>query len=315
MSKLVAIIVFEEVNLFTLSSLQEVFSLANLLSKDGDKYRIQTCSLEGGSIRTREGLALVTGRISDLLEQDIDTLVVAGGWGYEVARRNNELIAAVKKGAAKARRIAMLGGGVFVGAETGLLDRLRVSVHPSVVDKFRARYPNIDPDSTSIYMRTGKTWTSPGMATTVDLALALVEEDLGYQPTIEIARYLVVYMRRHEAQSQVSLMMDFQGRSSRFFKLNQWIADNLNEELSVEQLADTAGMSRRTFSRLYSKEMGASPAKVVASLRIEAALTALSDSTDNMANIAYRCGFGNEDRMRRAFLLKFGRPPSSFRKK
>ncbi|MGE0154224.1 MAG: GlxA family transcriptional regulator [Reyranellaceae bacterium] len=315
MPRLVTILLFEEANLFTLSCLHEVFYLANFLSKKGEEYVLQVCSLEGGIVHTREGLPVVTDPIADFTGKNLDTLIVGGGAGYEATMRNQKFLTAVKKGAQLARRVACVGAGVFVGAEAGLFDGKRATIHPTVFEEFCSRFPAVKADSISLYTKDGKLWSAPGMASAVDLALACVEEDLGYPASIDIARYLVIYMRRHETQSQISLMLDFQSRTSRFFKLNQWIIENLGKKLSIDQLAARANMSRRTLSRLYTKEMGKSPAKMIAQLRIEAALIALRDSNANMASIAYQCGFDNEDRMRRAFLLAFGKPPSVFRQK
>lgn len=308
----VLVAVYESANFLTLAALLEIFALANRFS-EREEYKLIVCSEKGGPIATSEGLQVMSDALADIADQDIDTLVLGGGWGYASASRTTSLPQWAGTIAARARRVCALGGGVFVGAEAGILDGRRVTIHPRVYEEFKARFTHIEVDCTSLFRRDGNVWTSPGMAATIDLALAVVEDDLGYERTIEIARFAVVYMRRTGRQSQVSLMLEFQSRSSRFSSLNQWIADNLHADLDVDRLARQANMSLRSFSRLYTQEMGASPAKVVAALRIEAAMTALQDGQGSIANIAYRCGFGNEDRMRRAFIRQFNKPPSAFR--
>ena len=256
------------------------------VAHSGEEYQVKLCTIAGGCIQARDGTTRGSSRITDLLSTPVDTLIVLGVIKHKATPGNRALIELIKKLGARAKRIAFVGARPFIGA-----------------------------DAVTVYSKHDNIWTSPGMTSAIDLALALVEEDLGYLSTIEIAPNPVVYMRRYGAQSQVSLMIEFQTRSSRFAELNQWIVDNLHQELSIQQLADRATMSRRSFSRHYAREMGISPAKAVALLRIEAALTVLRDSKESIGAIAERCGFVTEGRMRRTFLQKFGKPPSAFRSK
>jgi transcriptional regulator GlxA family with amidase domain len=204
--------------------------------------------------------------------------------------------------------------GAYVLAEAGLLDGCRATTHWAHSEHFAGRYPAVRLEADRIFIRDGEVWTSAGITAGIDLALALIEDDLGVQMARRVAQQLVVHHRRPGGQSQFSALLDAGGVNGRFAELMDWVRDRLAEPLNVEQLADKAAMSPRHFARAFRAETGLTPAKAVERLRLEAARLRVESSGEPIDRVAEAVGFGDPERMRRAFLRAFGQPPQAIRR-
>jgi transcriptional regulator GlxA family with amidase domain len=220
----------------------------------------------------------------------------------------------LKTEARTARRIASVCSGAFLLAEAGLLEGKRATTHWGATDNFQRRYPNVRLEPDRIFIREGEMWTSAGITAGIDLALALIEDDLGAGTARRTAQQLVVHHRRPGGQSQFSALLETGGANGRFSDLMDWIRDRLAEPLSVERLADRAAMSPRHFARAFHAETGLTPAKAVERLRLEAARLRVEGSAEPNDRVAEAVGFGDPERMRRAFLRAFGQPPQAIRR-
>jgi transcriptional regulator GlxA family with amidase domain len=280
--------------------------------EDSPAYAIQTLAAEPARATSSSGVHLA----ADPLEEarPFDTLIVAGGQGTRQAIACQETIGFIRAADAAGARIASVCSGAFLLAEAGLLDGAPATTHWSAADLFRRRYPAVRLDPDRIFTRHGRIWTSAGVTAGIDLTLALIAEDLGEEVSRAVARILVVFHRRPGGQSQFSEVLRLQERTDRFSAVIAWAREHLTEPLTVEQLADRAGLSPRQFARAFAEAAGVTPAKAVERLRLEAARSLVEDSALSVEQIAERCGFGDAERMRRAFLRAFGSPPQALRR-
>jgi transcriptional regulator GlxA family with amidase domain len=216
--------------------------------------------------------------------------------------------------AVTARRIASICSGAFLLAEAGLLDGKRATTHWDSTERLARSYPKVKLDAERIFVRDGNIWTSAGISAGIDLALALIEDDLGPDVGRRVAQQLVVHQRRPGGQSQFSALVELGGRTGRFVALIDWMRAHLGEPLTVERLAERAAMSPRNFARAFAAETGTTPAKAVERLRLEAARTAVETGHGSLERIAENTGFGDPGRMRRAFLRGLGQPPQALRR-
>jgi transcriptional regulator GlxA family with amidase domain len=222
----------------------------------------------------------------------------------------------VRQRTKKARRVASVCTGAFLLAASGALDGRRAVTHWSYCAELARRFPAVRVESDPIFVRDGSVWTSAGVTAGIDLALALIEEDLGHAVAIEAARRLVVFMKRPGGQSQFSAALAAQASASGPFEaLHSWMAAHLRDDLSVERLAERARMTPRTFARRYVDEVGRTPARTVSALRLEAASRSLAESRRPLKRIALDCGFGSEQNLRRAFMRRFGVLPLEYRER
>ena len=205
--------------------------------------------------------------------------------------------------------------GAFLLAEAGLLDGRRAVTHWARCDEFAARYPNVRVESDPIFIREGVLWTSAGVTAGIDLALALVEEDLGRATALDVARELVVFLKRPGGQAQFSTMLSMQRTDDRFGELHAWMAEHLAADLSVPALAERVRMSERSFVRHYRAETGRTPARAVEQIRVEAAQRLLGETAWPVKRIAARCGFGSEETLRRCFVRVLGVSPQGYRER
>jgi transcriptional regulator GlxA family with amidase domain len=244
-----------------------------------------------------------------------DTLIVAGGWGVHAAARDPALIAWVRRRAAVSRRLASVCTGAFLLAAAGLLDDKRAVTHWTRCAELAQRYPAIRVEPDPIFIRDGALWTSAGVTAGIDLALALVEDDLGQGLALEVAQHLVVFLKRPGGQAQFSATLSLQKQGERFGALHAWIAENLAADLSLAALALRAGMSERTFVRHYRAQTGVTPARAIEQLRLEAARRLLADTALPVKRIAARCGFSCEETLRRSFQRNLGVAPQAYRER
>ncbi|HLI12512.1 MAG TPA: helix-turn-helix domain-containing protein [Alphaproteobacteria bacterium] len=326
-ARLVVTVAYDDALLLDVAGPLQAFATANdILAEETNSaaaYRLVVASRRGGLVRAASGLSVMTTRLADLgrSRMPIDTLIIAGGPGVHAATADGPLVAWIARAAQKARRACSVCTGAFLLAATGLLDGRRVATHWRSAARLQARHPALRVDPDPIYIREGKLWTSAGVTAGIDLALALIEADLGRRLAMEVARRLVVFLKRPGGQAQFSAPLDAQMRAAesdaegRFAALHAWMAENLTGDLRVERLAARAGMSPRSFARVYAARTGTTPARRVEMLRVEAARRALEETRAPVKRIAHRCGFGDEERMRRAFLRRLGVNPLEYRRR
>lgn len=302
----VLIIVFEGVQSLDVTGPLEVFAGAGSAA-----YRVTTASPGGGSVRTSSGLGLLPD--SDLLAvSPPDTVIVPGGEG---TRSTDPVVVDwLRRHAPQVRRVASVCSGAFLLAEAGLLAGRRATTHWAVCDSLARRYPDVEVDRHPIFVRDGPIATSAGVTAGIDLALALVEEDLGREIALAIARHLVMFLRRPGNQAQFSAQLSAQVAARPGLReVQRWIADNPNVDLSVPLLARRANLSPRQFARAFTREVGQTPGRYVDTVRLEAARRLLHDSDDGLERVAARCGYGTSEAMRRAFVRTLGVSPAEYR--
>lgn len=298
----------------------EVFAAAQQLISQagvGDRgYRISVLSHNGEPFASASGLSIAADGPIGAIAGGVDTLIVPGGLGWAQAVDDRVLIDWICATASKARRVASVCTGAFLLAEAGLLDGRRATTHWSAAAELARRHPRVRVDPDPIFVRDGAFWTSAGVTAGMDLALALVEEDLDRQAALTIARHLVLFLRRPGNQSQFSAALAAQEprreplREAQRFAIEQPAAD-----LSIEGMAARANMSTRHFARCFHAETGMTPARYVERIRVEAARRQLEESADSLATVATDCGFGSPDTMRRAFLRATGVGPADYRRR
>ena len=262
---------------------------------------------------TSSGLALEAETLP-AASTSLDTLVVAGGWGVYDACKDPSLVRWIGRRAEQARRVASVCSGAFLLATTGLLDGRRAVTHWGRCADFAARFPKVRLEPDPIFIRDGRFWTSAGVTAGIDLALAMVEADLGRDIALSVARQLVVFLKRPGGQSQFSAALTLQDNGGRFDGLHGWIMENLHRPLALPDLAAAAGMSERTFSRRYREQTGRTPARAVEDIRLESARRLL-EQKQPVARIVSRCGFGTEETLRRTFLRRLGVTPQAYRER
>lgn len=307
MSRSLALVIFPGFQLLDAAGPIAAFEIAERYRPGS--YDLSVVAPGGGQIASSSG---VTFAASELPAGPLDTIMISGGDGTRSLRELAQIVDWLKRAAA--RRRTSVCSGAYVLAEAGLLDGRRATTHWSRTDDFARRYPRVKLDADRIFVRDGEVWTSAGITAGIDLALALIEDDLGAEVARRVAQQLVVHQRRPGGQSQFSALVELGGRSGRFADLMDWMRAHLGEALTVERLAAEAAMSPRNFARAFTAETGTTPAKAVERLRLEAARTAVETTHAPIDRVAEAAGFGDPERMRRAFLRAFGQPPQSLRR-
>jgi transcriptional regulator GlxA family with amidase domain len=309
-------LVFPLVQILDVTGPLQVFSSANdfVLESGGyPPYDLKVVAQSGAKVMaSAAGLKLSTLPLP-LASDPVDTLMVAGGQGVDAAAADLAIIDWVQSRALKARRVASVCTGAFLLAASGLLDGRRAVTHWSFCDELARRFPKVRVESDPIFLRDGAVWSSAGVTAGIDLALALVEEDLGVTIALAVARYLVVFMKRPGGQAQFSAALTLQAGDDKFEALHEWINKHLADDLAIPVLANRAGMSERSFIRHYTDATGLTPARAIERLRVEAARRLLSESSLPLKRICQRCGFGSEETMRRSFSRLLGVTPQDYR--
>jgi transcriptional regulator GlxA family with amidase domain len=279
----------------------EVFS-------NGPGYEIDLVSPDGErSLRTNRGIFLGNATPMDKVSGSIDTLIVAGGPGAETGTYDPRLIAWIVEKSRECRRVASICTGAFLLAEAGLLDGKEAVTHWKFCDRLEHEYPKVAVRRDPIYLRDGSIYTSAGITAGIDLALALVEEDHGHRISLEIARFLVMFLVRPGGQAQYSHMLSHQaGDSQPLRELQVWMLEHLRGDLKVESLAERLGVSSRHFTRVCLRETGLNPGQFVDRMRVEAAQQIIDSSSKGLKEVADACGFGSGEAMRRAFTRVLG---------
>lgn len=317
-ARTVLFLAYPQMGLLDLTGAQTVFWAASKAMEERGLvgYVRRTASIEGGLIRSAEGLSVETEALCEFAGQVIDTLIVPGAPDIQQTMIDSApLVTWLAQASGDARRTASVCSGTFLLAQAGLLDGKRAATHWAMCGLLKERFPSIDVDPDAIFIQQGSVWTSAGVSAGIDLALALVEADCGREVAMQVARELVVYLKRPGGQSQYSAMLQSQTCDCATFEgLHLWMADNLHRaDLTVEVLARQAGMSSRNFTRVYKQKTGNTPAKAVEALRLEAATRLLEASDSNIDQIAFQCGFGDEERMRVTFQRNLAISPRDYR--
>ncbi|NSX14734.1 helix-turn-helix domain-containing protein [Cupriavidus taiwanensis] len=311
-------VAFAGMSVLDLTGPQTVFWAASRHARERGLpgYQIHLASEQGGLAASAEGTAVDTLPLASIDLRRIDTIVLPGAPEMiSLLDHATSLLAWLRQAAAQVPRVASVCSGAFLLAQAGLLDGKRAATHWAMHAAFRERFPAVTLDRDAIFVRQDRIWTSAGVTTGIDMALALVEEDYGHDISLSAARELAVFIKRPGAQPQLSEMLLTQSRQVPLFEaLHLWIVENLSREtLSVEQLAEQAGMSPRNFARVYKQQTGRTPAKGVEHFRLEAARRLLQDPQRPVDQIARQCGFGSEERMRLTFQRHLGVSPSAYR--
>jgi transcriptional regulator GlxA family with amidase domain len=313
----VLIVLFDGVQSLDVTGPLEVFAAARD-SQGGHAYQVRTASPGGAQVRTTSGLAITPddtlGELTGPGQPPPGLLIVPGGEGAR--RRPPELVAWLRGHAREAKRVASVCTGAFLLAEAGLLDGKRVTTHWSRCEALRRQYPAVQVDPDPIFIKDGPIATSAGITAGIDLALALVEDDLGRDAALAVARQLVVFLRRPGNQAQFSAQLSAQvAQRAPLRDVQQWIAEHPAEDLSVEVLAQKASLSPRHFARAFAAEVGMTPGRYVERVRLEAARRHLEDTAAGVEQTARACGYRTAETMRRAFTEALGVSPAEYRRR
>jgi transcriptional regulator GlxA family with amidase domain len=317
MPRRVEFLAFPDVQLLDVTGPFQVLAGANRLAEDAGHappYVLAAVAATPGPVWSSAGLALLAEPLPPP-DRPLDTLIVAGGAGVHAACEDDAVVSWVRFRAETARRAASVCTGAFLLATTGLLDGRRATTHWSRCAELAAAFPAIRVEQDPIYINDGKLWTSAGVTAGIDMALALLEADLGRTVATLVARHLVVFAKRPGGQAQFSAGLALAGSDATFDRLHDWMKRNLCANLAVPVLAEQAGMSERSFVRHYRHVTGMTPARAVERVRVEAARQALGKTSLPVKRIARDCGFGSEETMRRSFLRILAVPPQAYRER
>lgn len=293
----------------------EVFAAADE-EVGGSAYRLTVTAVEPGFVRTSSGLRVGVDRPIADVRGPVDTLVVAGGNGTETAVSDPELMAGIIRLAGRARRVTSVCSGAFLLAAGGLLDGRRATTHWNHCDQLATLFPQVIVEPDPIFVRDGNVWTSAGVTAGIDLALALVDDDLGRDIALTVARRLVLFLHRPANQAQFSAQLAGQIASRDVLRdVQAFAVENPAADLSVAALASRAAMSERHFARVFAEEVGVTPARYVERVRLEAARRLLEESDRSVDDVASASGFGSADTMRRSFLRTLHTTPTDYRRR
>jgi transcriptional regulator GlxA family with amidase domain len=280
------------------------------------EYVIEVAAPRAGPVTTTRGPTIVADRTLASLHGPIDTIIVVGGEGSRAAAHDADLVRWVDRAERRSRRVASVCTGAFVLAAAGVLDGRRATTHWASCRALADSYPSIEVDPDPIFVRDGNVWTSAGVTAGMDLALALVEDDLGRDVALRVARRLVVFVQRPGGQSQFSVQLQAQAEAPArepIRHLQHWIAEHPDEDLSVERLAARLAMSPRHFARVFRTDAGETPAVFVERVRVETARRLLETTGLTVDDVAAAAGFGTIETMRRAFARRVGVNPAAYR--
>jgi len=309
MAHRLAVLVFPDFQLLDAAGPLAAFEVASRY-RDAH-YALRVVAVQPGLVRSSSGVAWAAVALPRASE--VDTVLVAGGDGVDAAMADARTRRFVQRCAARGARVTSVCSGSLLLAAAGLLDGKRATTHWCRSEQFACQFPQVRLEADRIYVNDGRFWTSAGISAGIDLALALVADDLGDRVARAVARQLVVYYRRPGGQSQFSALIEMDRSRGRFTPLLDHVRRHLRERHRVDDLAEHACMSPRHFARAFQGETGLTPAKAVEKLRVEAARAALESGATSVQRVAADCGFGDPERMRRSFQRLLGVPPSTLR--
>jgi len=306
----IGILVFPDFQLLDAAGPISVFEIAARFA--GTTSSIRILAVTPGAVRSSSGVEIFANPIRH--SRAISTLIVVGTEKIPASAICKTTLSFVQTMAKRGVRVASVCSGAYILAEAGLLDGRRATTHWWNTQDFVSSYPKVKLEADQIYVRDGNIWSSAGITAGIDLALAMVAEDFGEEVAKSTARQLVVYHRRSGGQSQFSSLLELKAPTGRFAPLLAWAREHLDEPLTVEDMAEKAGMSARHFTRAFVAETGTTPSKAVERLRIEVARQRVQSSSEAIERVAEATGFRDPERMRRAFIRAFGQPPQALRR-
>jgi transcriptional regulator GlxA family with amidase domain len=305
---------YQDAELLDIACPSDVLDTANKLGAT-PPYEVLLASVDGKPMRCQSGLTLVAQQRVDQIGGGLDTLIVAGGTGHETAADDIRLISHLRRLAESSRRVASVCTGATVLAAAGLLNGRRATTHWRYAARLARHYPAVTVDPVPLFVKHGNIYTSAGVTSALDLALAFVEEDHGITLAREVARMLVTYLQRPGNQAQVSMFLSGPPPEHRLVReLTAYITESLDADLGTPALAMRAGISTRQLTRLFDAHLRTTPSRYVRAARTEAAAHLLSTTELPLAGIARRCGFGSTETLRQSFLDHYDTPPSSYRR-
>jgi transcriptional regulator GlxA family with amidase domain len=306
----IGILIFPDFQLLDAAGPISVFEIAGRFARAPSSIKV--LAETPGPVRSSSGVEMSARSLR--ASAALSTLIVAGGEGVRAAARSAKILTFVRAAAKRGVRIASVCSGAYILAEAGLLDGRRATTHWGRTRHFLSAYPKVKLEPDKIFVRDGDIWSSAGISAGIDLALALMAEDFGEDVSRQTARQLVLYDRRSGGQSQFSSLLELKAQAQRFGPLLTWAREHLDAPLTVEDLAERAGMSTRHFTRAFIAETGSTPSKAVERLRLEVARQQVQSSREAIERVAESTGFRDPERMRRAFIRAFGQPPQSLRR-
>jgi transcriptional regulator GlxA family with amidase domain len=307
---MIGVLIFPDFQLLDAAGPISAFEIAARFA--GQAPSIKVLAVRPGPVRSSSGVEMLARGLRP--STAITTLIVAGGQGVRQAATCAKTLAFVRGLAKRGIRVASVCSGAYILAEAGLLDGRRATTHWQRTGHFVKAYPKIKLEPDRIFVRDGNIWSSAGISAGIDLALAMAAEDFGDEVAQQAARQLVLYHRRSGGQSQFSSLLELKAPAGRFAALLAWAREHLDAPLTVEDMAEQAGMSSRHFARAFIAETGTTPSKAVERLRIEVARQRVQSSSEAIERVAETTGFRDPERMRRAFIRAFGQPPQSLRR-
>lgn len=322
MSRRIALVCFDRGQPLDVVGPYEVFAAVNQLLRHrrsrARPYELSLLSPGGAPVRGESGLSMLVdgdlGRVRTSRARPLHTVMVCGGRGAREASTDAAVLAGVRRAARGAQRVASVCTGAFVLAGAGLLDERRATTHWAYCARLAQLYPRVQVESAPIYVRDEHVWTSAGVTAGIDLALALVEQDHGNELASEVARHLVVFVRRAGGQAQFSAQLEVQSAEREPLReLMAWVVEHPEAALDVPSLAHRAHLSVRHFTRLFREQTGVSPAAYVESVRVETARRLLESSQLSIEQVAERAGFGTSESLRRAFARSMKLSPREYR--
>lgn len=320
-TRAVAMLAYPDAQILDVVGPLEVFSRTTRWLRDHgrkgpDAYSVEIVGVTKGAFRTSSGLRLYAARGFREVRGGLDTLMIAGGIGTAAALQNKELLRWVRSQNGRVRRVASVCTGAFLLAEAGLLRGRRATTHWGYCDRLGDRYPDVQVEPDALFVREGGIATSAGVTAGMDLALALVEEDHGRDTALQVARELVMFLRRPGGQSQFSAQLQVQlAGKEPIRELQAYILEHPEADLSVPALAARLAMSPRNFARVFTREVGTTPARFIANARIETARRLLEDGPGDLKAVCAKSGLGSPEVMRRTFQRVLGIPPSRYRER
>lgn len=315
-TKTIGLLVYDDMQALDLAGPLDVFGAANALAGGTPPYELHIIGLHASAVRAENGLSIVPAHALED-EPPLDTLLIPGGCGARTAINSDaRLLAWLRERATTTRRIVSICTGAYVLAATGLLDGRRVTTHWNYADDLAHRYPALRVEPDRLFLRDGRFDTSGGLTAGMDLALALVEEDLGAPAALAVARYLVIYVKRPGNQAQFSAPLAAQAQGNgRMGALLDWLLAHLDGDISIERMAEQVAMSARHFRRVFAETFGMTPARFVEKLRLEQACMRLTQGKASIERIASNVGFNSADAFRRAFRVRYGATPQEYRER
>jgi transcriptional regulator GlxA family with amidase domain len=315
----VLLVAFPPAQLLDVTGPLDVFAVANAICESQGApapYRLTLAGPTAGPLATTGGVGLLATHALGDPTLKPDTLLIAGGAGARAAAFDLEMVAAVARTARRSRRVGSICTGAFMLAATGVLDGKRTTTHWAHFDEFAERFPSVEIDRDALFLMEGKFHSSAGISAGIDYALALVEHDHGRQFALQVARELVVFLKRPGGQAQFSAQLAAEAGADdpdRFAELTAWMTRNLASDLSVASLADRCAMSGRNFARRFTEAMNMTPGKYIQAIRVDAARRLLTDGELPVERVAARTEFASAEAMRLSFRRHLGIAPSQFR--